>query len=238
MECFNSTYPFSVLLCSCQMLVTSRPSTSLHGQQLASFFLEPPEPCRCSCCDLVRCSEHCGLSTRGPPPCKKPVSHGAFPRLCCGFTQASDGPWTVRNLRAGTSTGPGDLCDQPALLGVHPWLLLAGLGHQMGVPEVVFNSGFSHYRFRGVSQPRGGLPLLGQMMTCSASSCVMFTPLRYMRNGPTESLNSLLLPPERRSWVLVHRRRSPPPALLPHHRQRGSGRTSLKSRCFHTHSKP
>lgn len=84
--------------------------------------------CRCSCYDLVRCSEHCGLSMCGPPPCNEHtrfslVSHGASPRFCCGFTQASYmGPERAKNLRAETSAGPGDLCDHTAPGGVHPWL--------------------------------------------------------------------------------------------------------------------
>lgn len=70
----------------------------------------------------------------------------------------------------------------------------AGLGRRMGVPEVVFISGLSHYLFTELSQLHGRLPLLGQMMTRSASSCVGLLCFATCANGAKSVLEFLSSP--------------------------------------------
>lgn len=93
-------------------------SSVLGGQELvdvpAMIWPDAQNIVDSACADLLLCNEHTRLSL---------VSHGASPRFCCGFTQASYmGPERAQNLRAETSAGPGDVCDHTALGGVHPWL--------------------------------------------------------------------------------------------------------------------
>lgn len=69
------------------------------------------------------------------------LSHGASPTFCCGFTQASYGGAEPSERRPSVAA-------------------LAALGRRMGVPEVAFISGFSHYLFPNLSRLRGAVPLL------------------------------------------------------------------------------
>lgn len=84
-----------------------------------------------ACADLLRFS---------------PISQGASPRFYCGYTQASYGPRTDRNLRVETAAGPAERCDHTDLRGVRPWL-----PSLLSVGEWVFLRLFSSLTFPTIS---------------------------------------------------------------------------------------
>lgn len=154
--------------------------------------------CRCPCYDLVRCSEHCGLGMCGPA-------------LCSAHTRFT---WTLNRPKpqSGAVSWAWGALRSPSPQRRPSVAALAALGRSMGVPEVLFISGFSHYLFTELPAPRRTAAARSDDDMVCIQLCE-FILLRYTRKRAQGILEFFSSPQKLSSGA-------PQEASFPHQQQR------------------